>query len=553
MKLMQGAQMNLFGHRSGRLQWDSWHRPATALLRKALQLAVFACTVCTCAIPAYGATGPVVSIASGRIEGTVELDVERFLGIPFARAPLGPLRWKSPVPPVKWEGVRQTTASHVGCVAPESADGPARDTEDCLYLDVYRPARAAPGGHLPMMVFFHGGGNKWGAPDIYDGLRMAREAHAIVIIPAYRLGVFGFLALPGDTAGDTALRDQIAALEWVRHNATLLGGSPDAVTIAGESAGGTDVCTLLASPLAKGLFSAAIVQSGFCYGNPDRQAAEALGLAVAKQAGCTDRPAGCLRALPAARVVAAWDAVWASGSIKTPLFPMTATGTAALPRAPLEAFAAGERIQVPVLVGYDRDELRSFLSREYPLSPERFNETVRRAYGADADSVKAEYPLSAGTDPLYTLGAIRSDQMIICPGFLTADALAKHGPVSTFEFADRTAPPFQALAMRHPDPAGFEQGAGHTNELQYLFGYKAVAREPTADQAALADRMTKLWVIFGRVPTPREWPNYSSSVRRTTVIALPAAQGIQSRTDAFDLHHCRFWSERPIGAAVLLP
>jgi carboxylesterase type B len=148
-------------------------------------------------------------------------------------------------------------------------------------------------------------------------------------------------------------------------------------------------------------------------------------------------------------------------------------------------------VPVPVLVGYDRDELRSFLSREYPLAPARFNEIVERAYGAAADSVRSEYPLSAGTDPLYTLAAIRSDQMIACPSFLTADALAKHGPVSTFEFADRTAPPFRGLALRHPDPEGFEQGAGHTSELQYLFGYKAVAGQLTAGQVALADRMTK--------------------------------------------------------------
>jgi para-nitrobenzyl esterase len=545
--------MNLPGRRPGRRQWGNWRRPAAALLRKALQFAVFAYAVCACAVPVQGASGPVVSIVSGRIEGTVESDVERFLGIPFARAPLGPLRWKSPVPPASWGDVRQAKASHVGCVAPESADGPGRDTEDCLYVDVYRPARTRVDARLPVMVFFHGGGNKWGAPDIYDGMRMAREAHAIVIIPAYRLGVFGFLALPRDTAGDTALRDQIAALKWVRSNATLFGGSPDAVTIAGESAGGTDVCALLASPLAKGLFSAAIVQSGFCYGNPDRQSAQAFGLAVAKQAGCTDAPARCLRALPTARVAAAWDAVWASGSLKTPLFPMTPTGTVALPRTPLEAFAAGDRMPVPVLVGYDRDELRSFLWREYPLAPGRFNEIVERAYGVDANSVKSEYPLSAGTDALYTLAAIRSDQMIICPSFLAADALAKHGPVSTFEFADRTAPPFRGLAIRHPDPEGFEQGAGHTSELQYLFGYKAVAGELTASQVALADRMTKLWLAFGRVPSSQEWPDYSSSNRRTTVISLPAAEGIQSRTDAFDLHHCRFWSAHPIVTTALLP
>jgi para-nitrobenzyl esterase len=539
--------------RLARRHGGDWRLPTTALLRAVLRFAVFAYAVFAGAAATYGASGPVVSIASGRIEGTVELDVERFLGIPFALPPLGALRWKSPAPAAGWEGIRQAITSHVGCVAPESGDGPASDMEDCLYLDVYRPARAAVGERLPVVVFFHGGGNKWGAPDIYDGIRMAREAHAIVIIPAYRLGVFGFLALPGDTLGDTALRDHIAALKWVRSNAMLLGGSQDAVTITGESAGGTNVCTLLASPLAKGLFSAAIVQSGFCYGNPDLQSAQAIGRAVAKQAGCTDSAAKCLRNLPTARVVAAWDAVWAGGSLKTPLFPMTATGTPTLPRAPLDAFAAGDRVPVPVLVGYDRDELRSFLSREYPLAPARFNEIIERTYGAAADSVRSEYPLSAGTDPLYTLAAIRSDQMIACPSFLTADALAKHGPVSTFEFADRTAPPFRGLALHHPDPEGFEQGAGHTSELQYLFGYKAVAGQLTAGQVALADRMTNLWLEFGRVPSAPEWTNYSSSDRRTTVLSLPAAQGIQSRKDAFDLHHCRFWSERPIGATALLP
>jgi len=232
---------------------------------------------------------------------------------------------------------------------------------------------------------------------------------------------------------------------------------------------------------------------------------------------------------------------------------MTPTGSVALPRALLAAFAAGDRMPVPVLVGYDRDELQSFLWSDYPLSPERFNEIVQRAYGTDANSVKTEYPLSAGIDPLYTLAAIRSDQMIICPSFSAADALAKHGPVSTFEFADRTAPPFRGLAIRHPEPEGFEQGAAHTSELQYLFGYKAVAGALTAGQVALADRMTKLWLAFGRVPSPQEWPDYSSSDRRTTVISLPAAQGVQSRTDAFDLHHCRFWSEHPIVATSLLP
>ena len=508
---------------------------------------IFACA------QAHAETDPIVTVTSGKIKGSGGQYIERFLGVPFARPPLGALRWRAPIPLESWAGVRLATGLRAGCVAPESGDGLASNDEDCLYLNVYRPAGTKAGERLPVMVFLHGGGNKWGSPAIYDGERMARASHSVVIIPAYRLGVFGFLAIPGDAAGDGALRDQIAALTWVRNNAEAFGGSPSSITVAGESAGATDVCALLASPLTRGLFSAAIVQSGFCSGNPERPSAEAFGLAVAAKAGCGHEPRKCLRTLAAERVIASWDAVWNSGSLKTPLFPMTPIGTAALPRAPIEAFNAGDRSRVPVLVGFDRDELRSFLWNRYPMTPERFSDVVKRAFGYEAAAVTAEYPLDAATDPLYTLGAIRSDQMIICPSFVTSDALAKHGSVSTFEFADRSAPPFQGLADRHPLPAGFDAGAAHTSELQYLFDYKPVARDLSVGQSDLADRMTRLWIAFGRTPPTQEWRNYTSNNHQTTVIALPAAGGIQVRTDSFDSHHCDFWATHKVEATSLLP
>jgi len=497
------------------------------------------------------ARGPIVALPDGKVEGIATNGVQSFLGIPFARPPIGSLRWRPPEAIARWTEVKPATRTHIGCVAPESGDGPASNEEDCLYLNVYRPEGIKPGERLPVMLFLHGGGNVWGAPAIYDGERMALAARAVVVIPAYRLGAFGFLSLPAGVEGDTALQDQLAALRWVHSNATALGGSPTRVTLAGESAGAADVCALLAAPSAKGLFSAAIMQSGFCTNTPNRQEAEAIGRAVAAKAGCADASLPCLQALPADRIMAAWGAVWGGGA--TPLFPMTPSGSAALPMAPMDAFRAGSQAKVPVLVGFDRDELRSFLWQDFPLAKDRFDAIVLRAYRGDAKAVASEYPLTNGEDPLYTLGAIRSDQMIICPSLTVAGALSHHVPVSTFEFADRTAPPFRGLAARHPVPEGFNAGASHTSELRYLFGYQAVARDLSPNQARLADDMTRLWVAFGRTSSASRWAPFTAALRRTTVFALPAAGGIDVQADVYNRHHCAFWVTHPIAVTSLLP
>ena len=139
-----------------------------------------------------------------------------------------------------------------------------------MYLNVYRPVTAAPGTALPVMVFFPGGGNFSGSTTIYDGVRMAEVAHAIVVIAAYRLGVFGSLALPRQArpVGTFILQDNLAALHWVHRNIAAFGGNAHDVTVSGQSSGGTDVCDLVASPAAAGLFHQAIVQSGLCNGGP---------------------------------------------------------------------------------------------------------------------------------------------------------------------------------------------------------------------------------------------------------------------------------------------
>ena len=221
------------------------------------------------------AQGPVVSAADGPVAGITTDGADKFLGVPFAAPPVGPLRWKPPQAPAHWTEAGDASRHATRCSAPSAGDGPRLINEDCLYLDVYRPAGAAAGARLPVTVYIHGGGNYSGSTDIYDGSRMAAEGQTVVVTPAYRLGAFGFLSLPGLTAedpvagsGDYALLDQIKALQWVRDNIAQFGGDPADVTVTGQSSGGTNVCSLLATPSANGLYKRAVIQSLRLPGEP---------------------------------------------------------------------------------------------------------------------------------------------------------------------------------------------------------------------------------------------------------------------------------------------
>jgi para-nitrobenzyl esterase len=189
----------------------------------------------------------------------------------------------------------------------------------------------------------------------------------------------------------------------------------------------------------------------------------------------------------------------------------------------------------------------------FPLSAQGFTAAVSRAYGPLAEAIQLEYPLSQERDPIYTLAALRSDQMIICPSFAAADRLAAYTSVSTFEFADRTVPPFKSLGVSIPSTPGFEAGAGHTTELQYLFGYKAAAYPLSEAQSQLADEMVRSWVAFGRANSSGWWKPYRPTDRQTTIIDLPESGGVRSSADAYSRHHCAFWANHPEMPNALLP
>jgi para-nitrobenzyl esterase len=427
------------------------------------------------------------------------------------------------------------------CATEGFGDGPRTTNEDCLYLNVYVPKGARPRAGLPVMVFIHGGGNFSGSTAIYDGVRMAEVTRAIVVMPAYRLGVFGSLALPsaGRNGGTFILQDNLAALRWVHRNISAFGGSPRDVTVSGQSSGGTDVCNLLVSPAAAGLFRQAIVQSGLCgSGGPfdgvSLAAARSATAELATAVGCT--AAGieaCLRGKSASDLIDAWKSP--SG---------TAFGTTLVPLSPPRAMGAGRVNRVPLLLGFTRDEWWSFEHSLYPLSTSGLRQQFAAHFGKRATAVAALYPEGSYPHREYALGAAIGDSLIICPALRAATTLATYLPVSVYEFADRTAPPFKSLnpANAQPRPPGYSGGAGHTAELQYLYAYQSAEGPLDAKQKRLADAMIARWVAFGRAKPP-QWPAFTAAHPVVEQIGADGASFTPS-TAVSAAHHCGFWNAR---------
>ena len=481
---------------------------------------------------------PVVRIDGGAVRGLGGWSTKAFLGIPFAAPPTGAARWMPPAKPASWTGVRDATHLAQPCATEGFGDGPRTTNEDCLYLNVYAPKIAKPGDALPVMVFLHGGGNFSGSTTIYDGVRMAEITHAIVVIAAYRLGVFGSLALPsmGPAGGTFILQDNLAALRWVRRNVAAFGGNPHDVTLSGESSGGTDVCNLIASPAAAGLFRQAIVQSGICssttfFDGPSLAAAQAAATAYATALGCTSGDlAACLRAKSASAVLDAWKA--ASGS---------AYGGPLLPMSSGAAFASGHINAVPLLIGFNRDEWWSFEHGLYPLDDAGLQKQFTANFGDRGAAVAALYPAANYPHREYALGAAVGDSLIICPSIHIANELSAHVPVSVYEFADRTAPPFKSLnpANAQPRPPGYAGGAGHTAELEYLYAYQSAEGPLDQTQRRLGDAMIERWVAFNRA-RPSRWPAYTVQHPMVEQIGADGSSFLMKTTTAA-AHHCDFW------------
>jgi para-nitrobenzyl esterase len=327
----------------------------------------------------------------------------------------------------------------------------------------------------------------------------------------------------------------IASLRWIKANVAAFGGNPDDVTAAGQSSGGTNVCSMMASPLGKGLFQHAIVQSGVCGVSPPLPDAEKAGAAFAAKLGCREgsEAAACLRGKSAAEILDASDYTLLGAPF----------GSQALPQAPMAAFTAGNFERKPTLIGYTRDEMWSFQHARYPMDEAKFKSALADNFKERADAVAAMYPTADYPHIEYALGGAIGDMFLVCPSYALADAVAKYAPVSMYEFADRTAPPWQSLGDSQTRPPGYRPGASHTAELVYLLAYKAAAEPLNSGQNAFADELAKMWVEFGHESPSNTWIPYDPARRSTLVLQLPEEGGVRASNSPFAAHHCDFWNK----------
>ena len=400
------------------------------MLRRLTWIAIAASTVSfglglvtKLAVTGSAAAADGVRVEGGQISGTLVDGVRSFKGIPFAAPPVGSLRWKPPQPVMPWDGVRQCDVFGPECPQALYPQGsmyytpPAKQSEDCLYLNVWTAAK--PGDKRPVMVWIHGGAltRGSGAHAVYDGAALANKGIVLVTIN-YRLGPLGYLAHPELTAespnhssGNYGVLDQIAALKWVQKNIAVFGGNPGRVTIFGESAGSWSVNTLVATPLARGLFQAAIGESGASFQpgthlTEDRnglQSAEKIGAAFAKAAGAGSITA--LRAVPADKIVDLFNHDTEGKKFRT----QPNIDGWVFPDEIRNIFAQGKQNDVPVIVGSNANEMTTLTNPALvPKTLEDYRKRAEQQYGQAIKEFDAVYPVKGEADIAAAyLGSLR--------------------------------------------------------------------------------------------------------------------------------------------------
>jgi para-nitrobenzyl esterase len=471
-----------------------------------------------------------VKTTSGAVEGVTVAgsNVRVFKGIPFAAPPVGDLRWKPPQPPAPWHGVRKATEFGARCMPARVFDDMIfrdENSEDCLYLNVWTPAKGDT-DRLPVMVWIYGGGFRAGSASEprQDGERLAAKG-VVVVGFNYRLGVFGFLSHPELTAespnhasGNYGLQDQVAALRWVKDNIAAFGGDPGNVTIFGESAGSLSVSAMMATPRARGLFHRAIGESGaFFPAGPAGLGAQPL--AVSEQTGVTFAKALGAESLAAMRAKPAEDVLEATKGGPMLRFGANVDGFLFV-KDPRETFANGEQSHVPLLAGWNADESRAgiVLSDPKPTAAS-FTAQTRTRFGDHADAILSVYPASTDDEAIESAAALGSDMFI---GFSTWKWLEVHGqtgqsPVYRYSF-DRKIPVAPDTKINGKPATAKDVGARHAGEIEYVFGQLDSVPKVTWDKSdrALSDQMMSYWSNFAKSGDPNgsglpPWPRYEKS------------------------------------------
>ncbi len=499
------------------------------------------------------AAGTTVQTTSGPVCGVVSNSVDEWMGIPYAAPPVGSLRWEPPQPPTPWTTPLQATQFGSKCIQVSGG------SEDCLYLNVWRPADSSTS--LPVMVHIHGGGFFNGSGNADNSL-LATTGHEVIVSMNYRLNIFGFLAEKALSAhsGDYGLMDQQAALRWVQSNVAAFGGDPRQVTIFGESAGGSSVCDAIASPTAKGLFENAISTSGEyntvlgtqeqspripedlesqdCKSAlPTQAQANAAGKEFAAAVGCghgTPNVVACLQAAPISEIE---KAAWTPGDG----YQYGGTGTVAptingttLTMTLRQALTKGKVNSVPVIAGTDRDEDLVGTA----TSAAQYSQLVDTQYGAFASQVLAKYPLSHFDSPGVAWRTVAADSDTVCPSLVTDTDLASRMPVYAYEIDDNDIPPYTAAG-------GIAAGASHVG----AWFLNPVTPALDANQQVLQNQEIAYVTAFARNGEPNttgapRWPRFDPNDNPAEISLQPAGDTEQvTEAEVSAQHNCAFWDK----------
>ncbi|XP_029781142.1 cocaine esterase isoform X2 [Suricata suricatta] len=487
------------------------------LLRERLSAVVCALLLFLFLGQAQDSASPIRTTHTGQVRGSLvhvkgmDVGVHTFLGIPFAKPPLGPLRFAPPEPPESWSGVKDVTSHPAVCLQNVTISKVTvlkllnmtlpftSMSEDCLYLNIYTPVHAREGSNLPVLVWIHGGGLVMGMASMYDGSALAAFEDVVVVIIQYRLGVLGFFST-GDkhATGNWGYLDQVAALHWVQQNIAYFGGDPGRVTIFGESAGGTSVSSHVVSPMSKGLFHGAIMESGVALlPSLIANSSDVVSMMVANMSACgqTDSEAlvDCLR-----------------------------------DKSEEEILAINEAINIfDTQKEMDRETVKAVLqkiSSMLVLSPESVDLLMEEYIGDSADphTLQVQFHEMMG------------DYMFVIPALQVANFQRVHAPVYFYEFQHRPSF-FKDIKPPHVR-------ADHGDEIVFVFGTAFQRGYVTEEEELFSRKMMKYWANFARNGNPNgkglpHWPMFDQEEQYLQLNLQPVVGR------ALKAHRLQFWTK----------
>ncbi|KAG3257099.1 cocaine esterase-like, transcript variant X2 [Ictidomys tridecemlineatus] len=510
---------------------------------------------------------PIRTTHTGQVRGSLvhvkgfNVGVHTFLGIPFAKPPLGPLRFAAPEPPEPWSGVRDGTSHPAMCLQNVDAMNtealnlgnknlpPIPMSEDCLYLSIYAPAHAREGSNLPVMVWIHGGALVVGSASMYDGSILAAIENVLVVTVQYRLGVLGFFSTGDQHAtGNWGYLDQVAALRWVQQNIAHFGGNPDQVTIFGESAGGTSVSSHVVSPMSQGLFHGAIMESGVALlPGLITSSSKDVSTVIANLSSCeqveSEALVSCLRGKSEQEMLA----ITKTFSV----IPAVVDG-AFLPRHPQELLASADFQPVPSIIGVNNDEygwvitmvvsppeIHKDIDRETMRAVlQRTSAQMMKLPAECADLLMEEY--MGDNKDSHTLRLqfqeMMADFFFVVPALQVAHYQNSHAPVYFYEFQHRPSI-FKNIKPPHVK-------ADHGDEIIFVFGsyINGIRVELTEEEELLNRRMMKYWANFARNGNPNgeglpHWPLFNQDQQYLQLDIQPAVG------QALKAHRLQFWTK----------